>query len=109
MITSHMAPLNAPHQLHLAVRFALIVHSSQSPFVNRERNAVLRIVGLKPVGCELVNAESTGEEAPAITCRLKVDGPNIAEHCWMKLHWITPSSSYAMALLWLIGACQKIS
>jgi hypothetical protein len=55
--------------------------------MNRKRNAVLRIVGLKPVGCEFFSAKSTGEEAPVITSRLQEDGPDVTENCWMKLHW----------------------
>src|SRR5262249_42455392 len=48
--------LHATHQLDLAIRSALIMHTSQSSPTCRVRYAVLRILSLKPAGRELFNA-----------------------------------------------------
>src|SRR6516164_10468047 len=77
---------SATHQFRFAVRIALIVHASQSPPASRVRYAVLRIVGLKPAGRELFNAEGASEEAAGVARPFQPNEPSITEPCWVKLH-----------------------
>jgi hypothetical protein len=49
------------------VRIPLIMHASQCAPTGRVRNAVLRVVGLKPAGRELFNAKRASEKATSIT------------------------------------------
>ena len=80
---------SATHQFRFAVRIALIVHASQSPPASRVRYAVLRIVGLKPAGRELFNAEGASEEAAGVARPFQLNEPSITEPCWVKLHGTT--------------------
>ena len=81
--------LDATHQLGFAVRIALIMHASKSSPTGRVRNAVLRVVGLKPAGRELSNAECAGEKATSIARWLQLNEPRISEGGWVKFHGST--------------------
>jgi len=50
---------------------------------------VLRIVGLKPAGRELFNAEGASEEAAGVARPFQLNEPSITEPCWVKLHGTT--------------------
>jgi hypothetical protein len=47
---------------------------------------MLRVVGLKSISGELVNAKSASKEASAVNCGLQLDEPNITERCRIKFH-----------------------
>src|SRR5262245_51026345 len=80
---------NTPYDLHFAVRLSLIVHSSQSAFVSRKRNAMLTIIRLETVRGEFVNTESSGEVTAPVAYRFQVYAPGAVECRWIKSHRAT--------------------
>ena len=90
MVTSQMFPLTQRTSFGFAVRSALIMHASQRSPMGGVRDAVLRIVGLKPVGRKLINAERASEKASIVARRLQLNKPSVTERCRVKLHGTTP-------------------
>ena len=70
---------------------------------------MLRIVGLKPAGRELFNAEGASEEAAGVARPFQLNEPSITEPCWVKLHgtrsrmFSDDAVCYSMALLCTLG------
>jgi hypothetical protein len=71
------------------------MHASHGSSAGRERNAVLRVVSLKPVSRELLNAKGASEETTGVEHWLYMNEPGITQYSRKKLHGylIPPHSS----------------
>src|SRR5690606_3813882 len=79
-------PLEAAHDLHLAMRRTLEVHAAQGPPQLRMRGAVLNEARRQSARRILPSAEGAGEEAALVVDRLGLDQPGATELGLKKSH-----------------------
>src|SRR5262249_50250929 len=79
-------PLSTAHELNLAMRMSLVVHSAQRSSLNRIRHAVLYKSRLQPVLRELIDTERSREETSWILCWNWLDEPSTDQRRLDKIH-----------------------